>query len=114
MRTRLLICCLLLAVACGGGDSRGGRTSINGVRVDGTSLAVTYLVGLPECYDSSKVEVVETTTEVRLTAWVKGKGGSCPAIGIPRTDIVTLDAPLGDRPMVDTSTGERVLVRPSP
>ena len=99
--------CLVLALACSRGenelDPRGGPT-----------LDVTYLIGADECHESTTVEVAETATEVRLTAWERGNGGACPDIGIVHTETVTLAAPLGDRVVLDGATGAPVFVTPSP
>jgi hypothetical protein len=67
----------------------------------GTTLAV--MVGF--CGNVS-VEVEETDVRVELSAFGSaGRGGDCAG-----GDTVTLDRPLGDRLLIDTSTGDEIPV----
>lgn len=77
---------------------------------DGRTLVVRYVHGDPACgLGPAGVRVEEDERRVRLTARVqRGSGGTCTAIGIVRTETVTLRAPLGDRAVVDGATGNRI------
>lgn len=94
-----------------GKSLRGAVTPISAVVGGGAALEVTYTVGLPECSEAGGVEVREDPATVRLTARVRGLGGSCPSLGVPHTERVVLDAPLGSRRVVDGATGAEVVVR---
>lgn len=72
------------------------------VRPDGAQLEVS--VGT--CNQDPRVTAVETAEEVRLSSNEKlPRGGSNDCQDF---DLVTLSAPLGDRPVVDEATGKEV------
>jgi hypothetical protein len=77
-------------------------------------LEVAFYNGILECYGVDRVEVLETDTEVTVSVFT----GSLPLDGdVACIDIaqlqavaVTLDAPLGDRRLIDGSSGTEVPV----
>ena len=96
-----------------------GVLLVAGCGADAPSIIIVY--GDPEstrlevsvntCNKHPVVEAEETKQEVRLTVTVdkpSGEGEGDCADG----DDVTLEAPLGDRIVVDNSTGEQVEVAP--
>jgi hypothetical protein len=96
-----------------------GVLLVAGCGADAPSIIIVY--GDPEstrlevsvntCNKHPVVEAEETTQEVRLTVTAdepSGDGEGDCADG----DDVTLEAPLGDRIVVDDSTGEQVEVAP--
>jgi hypothetical protein len=91
---------VLLASACGTGWS---GQAINDVQfVDGGRVLV---VGT-HCNPDASLEVSESLEAVSLKLRVKGSSeGDCA-----RSERVELDAPLGNRAVIDLSTGEAVAV----
>ncbi|GGD19377.1 hypothetical protein GCM10007231_18150 [Nocardioides daphniae] len=69
------------------------------VEVDGNRVSVRYVGG--ECDRSARLDVEETDTEVVLTVQVKRGSLSCSDVGVPRTVRARLEAPVGDREVVD-------------
>jgi hypothetical protein len=122
---RRLVALALLLTACAGGgggtapddvtrDAPLGRNSWNGARLtdDPNAVLVTFVGGAP--YRSGgpcTVRYAATATETasRVTVHVTatspraegGGGTACNAIGYPRSVLVRLDDPLGDRALVD-------------
>jgi hypothetical protein len=77
-------------------------------------LEVTFYNGVPECYGVDRVEVEETDAEVTVTVFtgslpLDGEV-ACIEIAVLQAVAVTLDSPLGDRPLLDGSTGSEVAV----
>lgn len=65
-----------------------------------------------DCAAGGDLEVEESADQIVITATVLfPPGGPCPDIG--RIDLVTLDAPLGDREVIDGSSGLHMAVRPA-
>lgn len=76
-------------------------------------LRVRYTAGVPECYgafDHAAVEEKDTVVEVTLVLRpVKASDHArCPEIAMVREVTVSLDQPLGDRRLLDGSTGKPV------
>ncbi|QDY76392.1 hypothetical protein [Streptomyces qinzhouensis] len=84
-----------------------GGSAVDSYRVDGRTLTLTFYGGVCETY---RATAEENGGAVRVT--VKGKWAdpakACIAIAKKQTAKVTLDAPLGDRKVVDASTGTAV------
>lgn len=75
------------------------------LRPDGRELEV----GVGTCNQSPQVTAVETADEVRLSSnEVLSRGGSDECLD---NDTLTLEAPLGDRIVIDEATGDAVRVR---
>ena len=77
-------------------------------------LEVAFYNGVPECYGVDRVEVDETDTEVTVSVFtgslpLDGEV-ACIEIAVLQAVAVTLDAPLGERTLVDGSTGTEVAV----
>jgi hypothetical protein len=104
-----LVAVLMLGTGCASGGARGAKTPIDSVSVDGRALVVRFSRGNEACHHSQSVSVDERPGEVRLTAWVRGTGGSCTSEAHPTSERVTLDGPLGQRVVVDTTTGSRLV-----
>jgi hypothetical protein len=78
-----------------------------------TSLRLHYYIGVPECYgkvtsvdvreSAQRVEVLLVRTPPKHTARV-----ACIEIALANAVTVTLEAPLGDRAVVDLTTGAEV------
>lgn len=67
--------------------------------VDGSLLRLTYIGS--ECRDSADAEVKEDTTRVVVTVRETVRARSCSDVGVAYELDVRLDAPLGDRELVD-------------
>ncbi|MGV9316771.1 hypothetical protein ACWDR0_32020 [Streptomyces sp. NPDC003691] len=84
-----------------------GGSAVDSYRADGRTLALTFYGGVCEKYGAKAVESGGT---VKVT--VRGDGPEpgrvCIAIAKKQTVEVVLDAPLGDRKVVDASTGSAV------
>lgn len=66
-------------------------------------------VGVGTCNQDPQVTAVETEAEVRLSSnevLPRGASNDCQDV-----DIVTLDAPLGERKVIDEASGDEVRVR---
>lgn len=64
-----------------------------------------------------RIEVEETPDEVRLTPHIRKPGppeDGCPAIGTAHPATVQLDAPLGERKVVNPETGNAVMPNATP
>ena len=107
---RRLLCAvglLMLTVACGGTpvhDAPLEAADLAGA--SGRELVISGWYG--PCDDVLEPEVSETDTEVRVRVPVRRFGEACAAVVERRTTTVTLQQPLGDRPVVDARTHERL------
>lgn len=83
-------------------------------QVGDDKLQVTFYNGVPECYGVDRVEVEESDTEVTVSVFTGSipQDGDVACIEIAQLVAVTvpLDAPLGERTVVDGSTGTEVAV----
>ena len=79
---------------------------------DGRSLEVTFWGGVEDCYTYT-VSVSETEDAIELTRRERVRDGAqvCIELAQEYRRTVTLDAPLGSRPVVDAETGETLLNR---
>jgi hypothetical protein len=97
----------------GGGSGPGSgspgtpRVAVTGYQPHGTSLTLTFWGGICETYAASAAETADQV-RVTVTGTPKDPGAPCPAIIKAQTASVQLDAPLGTRTVVDTSTGSPV------
>jgi hypothetical protein len=75
----------------------------------GDAASTRLELNVASCNETPTAEVVESDTEVRVQVtsghWLGRNGGDC-ADGV----VVTLEAPLGARTVVDQSTGQTVQV----
>jgi hypothetical protein len=76
-------------------------------------LQFRYAVGVPECYGTlDRAVVKETDQEVVVVLTARPPRGPadqpCPDIALVKDTVVGLDAPLGDRRVVDGVSGEVV------
>jgi hypothetical protein len=87
----------VLAAGCGIGweDQAISRVSVG---EDGRTLTVAW-----QCHLDSSVTAEETPDEVRLLFRVYSYRGDCAGV-----EVVTLQEPLGDRTIIDASTGQAV------
>jgi hypothetical protein len=69
--------------------------------VDGSLLRLTYIGSGSECRDSADAEVKEDSTRVVVTVRETVRARSCRDVGVAYELDVRLDAPLGDRELVD-------------
>lgn len=107
-----------------GGPGAGGRlveatpglegvveSAISGYTViDDTTLEVSFFTGVEECYGLEKITVAEADDSVTVTVLTGSRPGAevCIEIAEQVRAQVTLAAPLGERTVVDGSTGEPV------
>jgi hypothetical protein len=82
-------------------------------------LSVQYATGLPECYGAlDRAYVSESGDRVLVTLRVRPvaqpSNEPCPEIAMIEDTLVRLDQPLGDRVVVDGSTGQAVTRGHSP
>ncbi len=86
------------------GCSPRNEMAIPAISVD--SEATSFEFEVPTCDGSPEAEVIETPEEVR----VKVVSTTSPACGTACIDLVTvrLQEPVGDRKIIDESTGEEV------
>jgi|GEM_PF-1014756 len=89
--------------SCGGAGEAAIRAAYIGA--DG----ITLEVGVDTCNADLTTDVVETGAQVEVTVMVENNTTADCADSIR----ITLDAPLGDRTLVDGSSGETVDVLPS-
>jgi hypothetical protein len=76
-------------------------------------LSVRYATGLPECYGAlDRAYVSESGDRVLVTLRVRpvahASNEPCPDIALVKDTLVGLDRPLGDRAVVDGSSGQAV------
>jgi hypothetical protein len=100
-------CCLILLVVCSGCGSDAPSIVIVYGDPDSTQLEV----GVDVCNRNPSVDAEETAEEVRLTATADEPSGDGED-DCRDSVVLTLEAPLGDRVVIDESTGERVEVAP--
>ncbi len=98
IRTRAVaLAAAVLAAGCGIGWE---DQPISGVSVgeDGRTLTVAW-----QCHQDSSVTAEESADEVRLQLRVYSYQGDCADV-----EVVTLKEPLGDRTIIDVTTGQSV------
>jgi hypothetical protein len=80
--------------------------------LDGDKLEVRFYSGVEDCYGLERVDLDETDTEVTVAVFTgsrpEARDVACIEIAELVSTVVTLDAPLGDRAVVDASTGAPV------
>ncbi|WP_283139801.1 hypothetical protein [Rhizohabitans arisaemae] len=97
-------------------EPRGGTTTPQPVRWtsavpvgDGRTLRVTWTSGVEPCYTLDRVNVVEDDRTVEVTVWEgqdsRVQNVACIDIAVAKTTTIRLDAPLGNRTVID-GTGE--------
>jgi hypothetical protein len=103
VRRAWILAAILCVVSCSGGTRNTRVAILLTVSPDGRMLAV----GLDSCNAEPVVEIVEQTAERVVLAAVaeRNAGGDCADVVS-----VTLDDPLGDRRLIDGSTGDDVIV----
>ncbi|MBB6626179.1 hypothetical protein H5V45_02485 [Nocardioides sp. KIGAM211] len=89
----------VLLVHCAGEDEQV-RWS-DPVVLDGNVVRVSYVGS--ECRDHASVDVDESPERVVITVTESVAAGSCSDVGVLYTVDARLDAPLGDRELVDGS-----------
>jgi hypothetical protein len=84
------------------------------VVLDDGRLEVRFYGGVQECYGVDHVDVAETDTEVTVSVFTGSRpeaaARACIEIAELQAVIVTLDAPLAERVVVDGSSGTPVTV----
>lgn len=94
-----------------GGDFDNGTIAAIGYHLfSGTRLGVIYTNGVPECYGTAGVPLVEETPEavtvtIPRTMATVDKDVACIDIAVVDYVEVTLDSPVGDRSVLDGSRG---------
>lgn len=108
MRCRsVLLGSLLVAAMTLGACSSATHPSISDVYGDPTSTELTLSIG--SCNQNPTVDVDETATKIRLTVTADADNSEDCADGAT----VTLDAPVGDRDIIDENTGEELELLPA-
>jgi len=82
------------------------------VRGDGRTLQVFWDSGPEPCFKLDHVELTQSAETVTVTLYEGSDpklpdGAPCPTILVPKATTVVLDAPLGDRKVVDGAPGQR-------
>jgi hypothetical protein len=84
------------------------------VALDGAKLEVRFYSGVEDCYGVDRVDVEETDAEVTVSVFTgsrpEARDIACIEIAELVAVVLTLDAPLGDRVVVDGSSGAPVTV----
>jgi hypothetical protein len=84
------------------------RVDVSG---DGRTLFVVYTGGQigGACGTLGKVDLVQSPSDVRIGLQLGNRSASdlCSLVGVVQATAITLDAPLGDRAVIDTATGAR-------
>lgn len=91
----------------GGGELESISWALLGIVDDGREVAITYSVG--GCVAPDHVSVVESDDEVAITVRVRmavDPEQPCVQSAQVFNQLVTLDAPLGNRPLVDPASSE--------
>ncbi len=86
------------------GPASGGDRRVLSYSADGRTLDVTFWGGVCSAYDAD-VEEDGSTVRVTVTESEPEPGKACVMIAKELTRTVTLDAPLGDRKVVDAGSG---------
>ncbi|MFE7466832.1 hypothetical protein ACFU6R_22400 [Streptomyces sp. NPDC057499] len=89
-----------------GNAEKGLRQSLS-YRAEGKELSVTFWGGVCSTYTASAAESADTVT-VRISESAQPGKQACIAIAKELTRTVTLDAPLGDRRVVDAASGNKI------
>ncbi len=95
----LAACVALLATVLASALDRDTPKWEQPAQVDEDRITLRYVGG--GCQSGSSVEVEETTDRVTLTVHTWTLALSCSEVGVPYDIEVELDAPLGDRELVD-------------
>ncbi|MFG3469104.1 hypothetical protein [Streptomyces sp. NPDC047982] len=95
------------APSAGEGGTSGSSRQIQSYSADGRTLSVTFWGGVCSTYAASAAEDGKT---VRVTVTESKQEGKkvCVTMAEELTRTVTLDAPLGDRAVIDAASGARV------
>ena len=104
---RLLVAIFMVVLAvCSCAGSSRGYAILDAVRVsqDGTRLTLVGLHGA--CDEVLPVRVIETPREVRVTVPLEVQDGPCTSLGLSLEVAVKLDAPLGQRSVIEDQTDE--------
>ncbi|MEV7301225.1 hypothetical protein [Streptomyces clavifer] len=91
----------------GSDDATAGQRQIVAYSAEGRTLKVTFWGGVCSTYEARATET-GTTVRVAVTASDPEPGKPCILIAEETTRTVTLDAPLGDRKVVDADSGAAV------
>jgi hypothetical protein len=80
--------------------------------VDDDTVTLRFTMGVEDCYGLQKVVIDDQPDGVTVTLLVGGKPGAEVCIDLAEFVQTTVDlpSPLGERPLVDGSTGEPVPV----
>ncbi|QIK68028.1 hypothetical protein G7072_18255 [Nocardioides sp. HDW12B] len=106
IRRLLVLAPLLLTLAACGDD--GEPAGVAGMRLmDGGRVEVVVESG-GSCVEPGPVELEESRTEVTVAATTLRSGGDCTDEGVLETTKIRLTSPIGDRAVVDASTGDEV------
>ena len=107
MIRRLLVLAPLLLLAGGCGDG-GEPAGVAGMRLmDGGRVEVVVESG--SCTDPGSVDLEESRTEVTVSATtVSTRTATAPPRSSSRRPGIRLTSPIGDRAVVDASTGDEV------
>jgi hypothetical protein len=95
------------------GSLTGSATAARAVgwTAQGTRLRVAYSAGAPTCSGRVQPEVVERADAVVVTLHVQpphvASTQACPDLAVLTTVDIALDAPVGDRPVLDGGYGEQ-------
>ncbi|MBB6629842.1 hypothetical protein H5V45_21165 [Nocardioides sp. KIGAM211] len=92
---------VLLAACSGGGDEPAAQVRPWGKPAEVRGSAVTVQFTGSACQKSRDYRAEETSEQVVLTVRETTGGGSCVAMAVTYTVVAELEAPLGDRALVD-------------
>lgn len=107
LRALVWACCLVLLAVCSGCYKDEPLI----LEVHGDPESTRLSVGIGTCNMHPSVAAEETTEEVRLTVTADEPSGN-GRDDCADSDDVRLDTPLGDRIVIDDSTGKQVEVAP--
>ncbi|MGK5544668.1 hypothetical protein ACSNOH_08050 [Streptomyces sp. URMC 127] len=94
----------------GKGTPKSSPVHVESYSVDGKKLVLHFWGGVCQSYAASAEESAAAVT-VKVTGTEKQPGRQCVLMAKKLDETVTLDEPLGDRKVVDASTGEPVAQR---